>query len=287
MGEEKARRVARPRAFAIPARRFVPVLAGLVALCLAIAAGAVAPARAELTFPPLTGRVVDAAHVLDAATLAALDAKLAAQEARATDQLVVATIPSLQGTSIEDYANRLFRTWQIGQAKKNNGVLLLVAPNERKVRIEVGYGLEGILTDAVASTIIRNAIVPAFKSGDMAAGIVKGTDAIIEILNLDPDEAKARAKTLESSDWTEEEVDNLIFLAVMVIFMGFIIWRVMRGGGPGGPAARRRRDGAVVGGPIAWEWGTGSSSGWSGGSSGGGWSGGGGSSGGGGASGDW
>lgn len=287
MGEEKARRMARPRAFVVPAGHFLPVLAGLLALCLAIAAGAVAPARAELTFPPLTGRVVDAARVLDPATLAALDAKLAAQEARATDQLVLATVPSLQGTSIEDYANRLFRTWQIGQAKKNNGVLLLVAPNERKVRIEVGYGLEAILTDAVASTIIRNAIVPAFKSGDMAAGIVKGTDAIIEILNLDPDEAKARAKQLESSDWTEEEVDNLIFLAVMVIFMGFIIWRVMRGGGPGGPAARRRRGGAVAGGPIAWEWGTGSSSGWSGGSSGGGWSGGGGSSGGGGASGDW
>lgn len=287
MGEEKARRMARTRAFAVPAGRFVPVLAGLLALCLAIAVGTIGPARAELTFPPLTGRVVDAAHVLDPATLAALEAKLAAQEARATDQLVVATVSSLQGTSIEDYANRLFRTWQIGQAKKNNGVLLLVAPNERKVRIEVGYGLEGILTDAVASTIIRNAIVPAFKSGDMAAGIVKGTDAIIDILNLDPDEAKARAKQLESSDWTEEEVDNLIFLAVMVIFMGFIIWRVMRGGGPGGPAARRRRGGAVAGGPIAWEWGTGSSSGWSGGSSGGGWSGGGGSSGGGGASGDW
>ena len=286
MGEERARRVARPRAFATVASHVAFAVAGLLVLCLAIA-GAVAPARAELTFPPLTGRVVDAAHVLDPGTRAALDAKLAAQEARATDQLAVATVPSLQGTSIEDYANRLFRTWQIGQAKKNNGVLLLVAPNERKVRIEVGYGLEGILTDAVASTIIRNAIVPAFKSGDMAAGIVKGTDAIIEILNLDPDEAKARAKQLESSDWTEEEVDNLIFLAVMVIFMGFIIWRVIRGGGPGGPAARRRRGGAVAGGPIAWEWGTGSSSGWSGGSSGGGWSGGGGSSGGGGASGDW
>ncbi|MFG1190102.1 TPM domain-containing protein [Xanthobacter flavus] len=278
----------RPRALAVPrpATRFALVLAGLLALCLAVASVAVAPAWAELTFPPLTGRVVDAAHVLDAGTLAALDAKLAAQEARATDQLVVATVPSLQGTSIEDYANRLFRTWQIGQAKKNNGVLLLVAPSERKVRIEVGYGLEGILTDAVSATIIRNAIVPAFKSGDMAAGIVKGTDAILEILNLDPDEAKARAKKLESSDWTEEEVDNLIFLAVMVIFMGFIIWRVVRGGGPGGPSARRKRGGAVAGGPISWEWGTGSS-GWSGGSSGGGWSGGGGSSGGGGASGDW
>ncbi|MFG1182034.1 TPM domain-containing protein [Xanthobacter versatilis] len=245
------------------------------------------PARAELTFPTLTGRVVDDAHVLDAATLAALDARLAAQEAKATDQVVVATIPSLQGTSVEDYANRLFRFWQIGQAKKNNGVLLLVAPSERKVRIEVGYGLEGILTDAVASTIIRNAIVPAFKAGDMAGGIVKGTDAILEILNLDPDEARARAKRLEPSGWTEEEVDNLIFLIAMIAFWGFIIWRVTRGGGgPGGGAAARRRGGSgwAAGPASTWDWGTGSSGGSGGG---GGWSGGGGSSGGGGASGDW
>ncbi|MCG5236198.1 TPM domain-containing protein [Xanthobacter oligotrophicus] len=262
----------------------VPVLFALVLL-------AGAPARAELTFPPLTGRVVDAAHVLDAGTLATLDAKLAAQEAKATDQVVVATVPSLQGTSVEDYANRLFRFWQIGQAKKNNGVLLLVAPTDRKVRIEVGYGLEGILTDAVSSTIIRNAIVPAFKAGDMAGGIVKGTDAILEILNLDPDEARARAKRLEQSGWTEEEVDNLIFLIAMIAFWGFIIWRVTRGrGGPGGGATASRRSGRSAGGAWAggsastWDWGSGSGGGSGGG---GGWSGGGGSSGGGGASGDW
>lgn len=270
-----------------------PAAATLRAVALALAALALlaGAAFAELTFPALTGRVVDDAHVLSPATLAALDAKLAAQEAKATDQLVVATVPSLQGTSVEDYANRLFRAWQLGQAKKNNGVLFLIAPTERKVRIEVGYGLEGILTDAVASTIIRNAVVPAFKAGDMAGGIVKGTDAILEILNLDPDEAKARAKKLESSDWTEEEVDNLLFLAVMVIFWAYIIWRVTRGGrgGGGGSAARRRRGGALGGATASgWDWGT-SSGGWSGGSSsGGGWSGGGGgSSGGGGASGDW
>ncbi|MFG1301831.1 TPM domain-containing protein [Xanthobacter sp. V3C-3] len=263
-------------------------VAVLAFVALALLAGA---AWAELTFPALTGRVVDAAHVLDPATLAALDAKLAAQEAKATDQLVVATVPSLQGTSVEDYANRLFRHWQLGQAKKNNGVLFLVAPAERKVRIEVGYGLEGILTDAVASTIIRNAVVPAFKAGNMAAGVVKGTDAILEVLNLDPDEARARARQLEQPGMSEEEVDNLIFLAVMVIFWAYIIWRVTRGGrgGGGGSAARRRRGGALGGATASsWDWGT-SSGGWSGGSSsGGGWSGGGGgSSGGGGASGDW
>lgn len=252
------------------------------ALCALLAA---LPAQAELTFPPLTGRVVDAAHVLDPATSAALDAKLAAQEEKATDQFVVATVPSLQDTSIEDYANRLFRAWKLGQEKKNNGVLLLVAPNERKVRIEVGYGLEGILTDAVASAIIRNAIIPSFKSGDMAGGIVKGADAVLEILNLDPEEARDRARREEQgSSWSEEDVENLILLAVMLLFWGYIFWRAFRGGGPRGPAARRGR-GAAAGGPIStWDWNSGSS-GWS--SGGGGWSGGGGSSGGGGASGSW
>lgn len=241
-------------------------LAGWALLCAAI------PARAELTFPPLSGRVVDAAHLLDRQTLAALDRKLAAQEAKATDQFVIATIPSLQGTSIEDYANRLFRHWQLGQAKKNNGVLLLVAPNEREVRIEVGYGLEGILTDAVAGTIIRTAIVPSFKAGDMAAGVVKGADAIIEILNLDPEEAKQRARDLEQGDDSDDWIQFVIFVVVVLIILYFI----SRGGG--GRGTRRR--GGMLGFPT-------SSGGWGRGSSGGGFSGGGGSSGGGGGSGRW
>ncbi|MFG1358051.1 TPM domain-containing protein [Xanthobacter pseudotagetidis] len=270
---------------AAPARMRAAAMLALAALVVSLAA---MPAQAELTFPALTGRVVDDAHVLDPATRAALDAKLAAQEERATDQFVVATVPSLQGTSIEDYGNRLFRAWRLGQEKKNNGVLLLVAPNERKVRIEVGYGLEGILTDAVASAIIRNAIIPSFKAGDMAGGIVKGADAVLEILNLDPEEARDRARREEQeSSWSEEDVENLILLAVMLLFWGYIFWRAFRGGGgPGGPAARRRRGrDAMAGGPIStWDWNSGSS-GWS--SGGGGWSGGGGSSGGGGASGGW
>ena len=105
----------------------------------------------SLTFPRLTGRVVDEAGILDAATRAELTQKLADLEAKSTDQLVVVTLRSLQGTSIEDYGYQLGRAWQIGQKGKNNGVLLIVAPNERKVRIEVGYGLEGTLTDAITS----------------------------------------------------------------------------------------------------------------------------------------
>ena len=109
------------------------------------------PRTGALTFPTLTGRVVDEANILDPATQrAALTQKLADLEAKSTDQVVVVTLKSLQGTSIEDYGYQLGRHWQIGQKDKNNGVLLIVAPNERKVRIEVGYGLEGTLTDLVS-----------------------------------------------------------------------------------------------------------------------------------------
>ncbi|MFG1481119.1 TPM domain-containing protein [Xanthobacter sp. V4C-4] len=248
-------------------------------LLLAACAGALA-----LSFPPLTGRVVDAAGVLDAATRAQLEARLAAQEGKTSDQVVVATVPGLEGLPIEDYGNALFRAWRLGQDGKNNGVLLLVAPMERKVRIEVGYGLEGILTDAVASTIIRNAIVPAFKAGNMAGGILSGTDALLEVLNLDPEEARARARAAEPEAATEDWL-GLILLLLMIALWIYIFWRAARGSGPGGPTAGRRRRAATAAGPVTtWDWSRdrGGSSGGSGG-----WSGGGGSSGGGGASGSW
>src|SRR5919206_2706531 len=122
-------------------------------------------ALAQPAFPPFTGRVVDAADLLRPEQRAALEAKLKAYEDRTTDQVVVATVPSLGGYEIEDYANRLYRHWQLGTKEKNNGVLLLVAPRERKVRIEVGYGLEGTLTDALSKVIIATAMAPRFKEG--------------------------------------------------------------------------------------------------------------------------
>lgn len=256
-----------------------------LALALALLAGAlVGLARAEFSFPELSGRVVDAAGILDAGQRAALEAKLAAQEAKTTDQFVVATVPSLDGTSVEDYGNRLFRHWQLGQAEKNNGVLLLVAPNERKVRIEVGYGLEGVLPDAVASTIVQTAIIPAFRSGDFAAGIDKGADAIIEILNLDPAEAEARARQAQEPALTADDWIFLLFFAAMFLFWGYVIYRQIRYGRS--RTARRGSGAAAAGGASGWEWSNRSSGGgWS--SGGGGFSGGGGSSGGGGASGSW
>lgn len=133
-------------------------------------------------FPPLTGRVVDDAHILSPATVQALDQMLAGYERGTTNQVVVVTLPSLQGYAIEDYGYQLGRTWQIGQKGKDNGVLLIVAPKERKVRIEVGYGLEPLLTDAASSQIVTGVILPAFRTGNMEQGIIDGTQAIVSVL---------------------------------------------------------------------------------------------------------
>jgi uncharacterized protein len=132
--------------------------------------------------PALTGRVVDNAGMIDAATEAALTQKLADFETKSTDQIVVATIPSLDGEEIEPYATRLFNAWKLGQAGKNNGVLVLVAKNDRKMRIEVGYGLEGTLTNQHAARIIEDDMVPAFRAGDFSGGLSRAVDDMITVL---------------------------------------------------------------------------------------------------------
>src|SRR5580658_1795422 len=133
-----------------------------------------APAAAAPTFPALTGRVVDGANILSDATKSDLDSKLAALEAKTSRQLVVVTIPSLQGYEISDYGYQLGRAWGIGQAKLNNGVLFIIAPNEHKARIEVGYGLEPILTDALSEVILQSAVLPKFRTGDYNGGVEAG-----------------------------------------------------------------------------------------------------------------
>ena len=127
-------------------------------LVAAVVLGFAALVAFALEYPPLTGRVVDQANVISAQSRGALETKLKELEDKSSIQLVVATVKSLQGSDIETYANGLFRFWKLGQAQKNNGVLLLVAPAEHKVRIEVGYGLEGTLTDALSSVIIASAV---------------------------------------------------------------------------------------------------------------------------------
>ena len=124
-------------------------------LLLAVALLAAAPAAAQ-TFPELTGRVVDQADLLGPAQEVELTQRLEALEQASSRQLVVATVSSLEGYPIEEYGYQLGRHWGLGQSEANNGIILLVAPNERKVRIETGYGIRPVLTDAVSSVIVRN-----------------------------------------------------------------------------------------------------------------------------------
>lgn len=138
-----------------------------------------APAVLSQDVPPLTGRVVDRAEVLSPSTEAAVAARLAGHEDSTGNQVAVLTVPSLEGAVLEPYATRVFRAWGLGEADRDNGVLLLVARDDREVRIEVGYGLEGALTDATADAIVRHEIVPRFREGDFNGGTLAATDAIL------------------------------------------------------------------------------------------------------------
>ena len=139
-------------------------------------------AVAQPVFPELTARVVDNADLLNPASEGMLAHLLAQHEANTTNQVVVVTLENLQGYDIADYGYQLGRHWKIGQEGKDNGVLLIVAPYERKVRIEVGYGLEGTLTDKLSHDIIQEVVLPRFKAGDYTAGILQGTQAILSVL---------------------------------------------------------------------------------------------------------
>lgn len=259
---------------ALIGRGFAGIILLLAAILLAF------PAFAQ-TFPPLSGRVVDQAKLLPADQAARLEATLAALEKQSGRQMVVATVASLQGYPIEDYGYKLGRDWGLGDKKANDGLILLVAPNERKVRIEVGYGLEPIVTDALSKVIIERQILPKFRDKDMAGGIIGGSNALIELLQLPPDQAQQRAQQLTNEHSQLKEGGfpfSLIFWIVVLVFIfGSSIANRFGGG-------RRYRGGSA---PIV-IWGGGDS--WGGGSGGGLgdiFSGGGGSFGGGGASGDW
>jgi uncharacterized protein len=255
--------------------------------CLAallFAAPALSPLAwgAAPSFPLLTGRVVDGANILSPQIEAELTAKLAALETATKHQLVVATLADLQGYEIEEYGNQLFRAWGVGQRDVNDGVLFLIAPAERKVRVEVGYGMEGVLTDALSSVILQTKVLPRFKDGDMPGGVVAGTDALIEQLSLDAPEAAQRIASAESEAASDEGFDPqaFIFIVVLVLWLVFGAMRGRRRGGFGWIAP------VVFGGGSGTHWSDRDSGGgsWGGG---GGFSGGGGSSGGGGASGSW
>jgi uncharacterized protein len=241
-------------------------------------------ARAAPTFPPLTGRVVDDAHVLSAQTVADLTNKLADLQAKTGRQVVVVTLPDLQGDDIEDYGYQLGRAWGIGQKGQNNGVLFIVVPAEHKVRIEVGYGLEPVLTDAMSSLILQEQVLPKFRAGDVEGGVVAGTNAIIQQLSLDPASATANVQKAAQA----AQPHGIPFGAIFGLFILFIVFaglfrRHWGGGGMGWWLPMMIMSSGSRGGG----WGGGGWSGGDGGGGGGGFSGGGGSFGGGGASGSW
>jgi uncharacterized protein len=242
------------------------------------------PAMAAPEFPALTGRVIDGANILSANTEQALTKKLASLEAGNSRQLVVVTIPSLDGYEISDYGYQLGRAWGIGQGKLNNGALLIVAPKERRVRIEVGYGLEPILTDAFSSVVINTQITPRFRQRDYDGGVTAGVDALIEQMSLEPSAAEKRAAAAaDQLAQNDDEASPAGFFAVMFIMFIVLVFLVRN------PSlwpilfmvATSGRGGS--GSPYDRGWGGGGSSSWGGG----GFRGGGGSFGGGGASGGW
>ncbi len=177
------------------------------------------PAFAATKFPALTGRVVDNAHILSEQTQAALSGLLRAHEQKTGEQIVVATVPSLDGNDIAPYANQLFRNWQLGQKGKNNGILLLVAPTEHLTRIEVGYGLEDKITDAISSQIIQTIMLPEFKAGQMEKGVSDGTVALLTILEggeIAPAAPVANGNNGNLPPWV---------IIVGIIFIIIIRWR--------------------------------------------------------------
>jgi uncharacterized protein len=224
-------------------------------------------------FPALTGRVVDGAGLLNAATIAQITRDLAAHEAATSEQVVVVTVRSLNGMPIEDFGYQLGRQWGIGQKGKDNGALLIVSRDDRKLRIEVGYGLEGKLTDAQSAVIINQVITPAFRQNDYAGGISRGVAAIIEVLNTDPGEAPARAPVETGSNALEMFIGFMVLL--FIVFVRF------------NPFRRKRTVGGMILGAVTGGLLGGGRRGGGFGGGGGGFGGGGGGFGGGGASGGW
>jgi uncharacterized protein len=258
---------------------FLPLRFAALGPALALVLSLLLPAAAAPTFPALTGRVVDDADLLGAAEEQELTAELKALEDKSSDQFVVVTLPSLQGYTIEDFGYQLGRHWGIGTEKLSNGVLLIVAPNERKVRLEVGYGLEGTLTDALSSIIIDNAILPKFRAGDYTGGIKDGVSDVIKVLTGDAAEVEQRLKARPDADDAAIDWFTIIFWTLILLWIAYSIYNSSR------PAAGARSGRSGSSGPIFIpDWG-GSSGG--GGGGGGGFSGGGGSFGGGGSSGSW
>ncbi len=195
----------------------MPPAAALLAALLALAS-TVAAQPAEV--PYLTGRVVDNAELLSPDTRRRLTETLRRHEQKTGNQVVVLTVPTIKGESIEEYAVRVFEQWKLGQQGKDNGVLVVIVPRDRSMRIEVGYGLEGVLTDAHASRIIRNVMTPRFRKGDFSDGVARGVDAVTAQLEGRP--ATAGQERPESGKKSEFIKAPGMALHEKVLFGAFI-----------------------------------------------------------------
>ena len=249
---------------AATARSFAVAIAALVL--------SVAVSYAALTFPALSGRVVDDAGILSAATRDTLTSLLAEHERQTKNQVVVVTLRSLQGTTIEQYGYQLGRAWGIGVKGKNNGTLIIVSPSTHDVRIEVGYGLEGTLTDAQSKLIIENVMLPSFRNGDYDKGVLNGTITVLQVLGGQPSVAVTQPPVSDQQpddNSSGGHIPIIVIIIVLWLIFGRFFWPLFFLGGLGG----------------GWGRGGGFGGGFGGGS--GGFSGGGGSFGGGGASGHW
>ncbi|MBI6664250.1 TPM domain-containing protein [Pseudomonas carnis] len=224
-------------------------------------------AQAAPSFPALTGRVVDSAQMIDPAVREQLTQQLQTLEQTSGDQLVVVTVPDLQGVPIEDYGYQLGRQWGIGQKGKDNGALLIVSRDDRQLRIEVGYGLEGVLTDAQSWVIINQVILPKFKAGNFSQGISDGVAAMIQVVGGEPLAVPAHVADANFA------MDNPGFSIGLFILLIGVLWLCNRMGLPVGAILLAILNSSGRGG--------------GGGGGGGGFRGGGGGFGGGGASGSW
>ena len=284
--------------------------------CVLSLASALTALSFALDVPPLTGRVVDLARVLPPITVESLTARLKAHEETTSNQVTVLVLPSLEEEPLESFSHRVATTWKLGQKGTDNGVLFLVAMKERKIRIEVGYGLEGALTDARSAQIIRSEIVPRFRAGDAPGGVAAGVDAILKTIEGTYQASDKKAPGLDSDAMGQVVVAVIVGLIVglglmsvhrllgpvagtglSVLLAPWLVPALITGGvtlllltlisvsatGAGGRGRGRH-------GGDDWVWYSSRSGGWGGGSfgsGGGGFSGGGGNFGGGGASGNW
>src|ERR1700712_1583868 len=207
-------------------------------ILLALLLSWVFPALADVAVPPLVGRVVDQTGTLSTNDVSALNQTIRAFEARKGSQLAVLIVPTTDGEAIEAFSLRVAEAWKIGRKKIDDGVLLVIAKNDRKLRIEVGYGLEGALTDATSKRIIDEIITPHFRSGDFSGGISAGVDRILRIIEGEklPAPAQSEPSRGMQSSWLMDHVDPF---NPFVIFGIFAVGGILR-------TALGRLAGAVV-----------------------------------------